>query len=168
MIGEKDFLSLGEQLNTLVPEFDLVIVADGSGTTASEPCGFRAYTYWPAVQTVKTFTGAASHGSNNYAELAPFLLVLTYAQSLLDNTFPAPRTQHNVLCVSDSELTVKCASNVYKPSKNMAMWEQLRWYEKNGFNFLWQHVPRNSNPINLACDEFAGKVRRQLATFLNS
>jgi ribonuclease HI len=136
---------------------NLVIVADGSGTVAKSACGWAATLYWPDTKAFHRITGGSSVGTNNLAELQPFLHALWYAKHI-----DCKGHTIRVLCISDSEVTVKCGSGEFARTANGALWAQVEWYESQGIQLYWHWVPRNSNEYNKWADEKAGEVRRML------
>lgn len=132
---------------------DLYIFGDGSGTTAANPFGWSCIVYDKRSGAVARHCGAGTTGTNNLAELWP------YIHALWDFYAGKPRLPVRVVIVSDSELTVRCGTGQYGRNANLALWAAIDWFGKNGCSFFWRHVPRNSNPLNAMGDEQAGKAR---------
>jgi ribonuclease HI len=107
--------------------------------------------------------GAASGGTNNYAELVPFLQALWHFDAT--RRYP-PGTGVCVLLVSDSELTVRCGEGRYRRTANLGLWAQVDYYARAGYQLTWRHVLRNSNPLNAEADHEAGRLRQAFATIL--
>ena len=148
MISKEQFESLAFSLG--VSDFDLMIVADGSGTVANKPCGYYEASYYRPDCKIFEHSGACSCGTNNFAELSPFLLALwQFNHNTQGKIFT--KAVLDVLCVSDSELTVKCGNKEYTRSSNAALWASLAYYESI-YDFTWKWVSRNSNPINKLAD----------------
>ena len=138
---------------------DLVLAGDGSGTTTNESCGFACVAYDRRRGEVFVHKGGFSHGTNNLAELMPYVHALWYYQA--NNKFSSRPVR--VLIVSDSELTVRQGQRKYRREANACLWAAIDWFEQNGFYIHWRHVYRNTNPVNAACDKFAGRVRKSFA-----
>jgi ribonuclease HI len=154
-----DFRALAEKL--LLPSYDFMVVCDGSGTTMFQPCGYYAATHDAGIDNVAEFHGGASHGSNNWAELSPFLLAFANIEQRLTGDTP------HVACVSDSELTVKAAQGIYRRNANLSLWAAYDYFAKEqGWRFTWRHVRRNSNPINNWADHEAGRSRNAIELLL--
>lgn len=150
--SKKDFNDLAVEL--ALPSHHLMIVSDGAGNFAYTPFGYYAGVLVDG--DVHEITGGGSHGTNNYAELTPFL----HAMSWYASTHDLPTIEKlNVACVSDSELTVKCAQGLYARNANRGLWAEYDHFKRLGFDFIWRHVPRNSNPINVRADEEAKRMR---------
>lgn len=140
-----DFTDLATKLGAR--DVDHIVVADGSGTIATRPCGWACFTFSPP-NTIRLHTGKGV-GTNNFAELSPFVQAIP--------TLPIGR----VLCVSDSELTVKCGRKEYSRYANLELWKRIDGFEANGYSLVWAHVRRNSNVINAECDRIAGLIRKE-------
>lgn len=149
----EDFASL---LARLAPGYEpyYVIVCDGSGTVASKPFGWAAAVYEPPTGELVTLTGGGSNGTNSVAELTPFVMALWYCRRELELSAPA-----RVLCVSDSEYVVRAGRGEYSRDALAELWASVEWFERNGVNFHWAWVPRNSNPVNAWADATAGDTR---------
>ena len=153
--------------------FDLMLVGDGAGSFVHTPCGWFVTLYERASGKVWEHWGGAGGGTNNYAELEPFVFSLwayrhvlwAYHTGKQDGQGPvvaAPR----VFCVSDSELTVKCGRRDYARKMNLPLWASIEWFEQKGYRFQWVHVPRNSNRFNEKADLVAKKIRGSMGNVL--
>lgn len=141
-------------------QFDLLLVADGSGTLATKPCGWCCIAYAPAVHEVVEHVGGTSGGTNNYAELSPFIHALWFHQNR--NSV----SKFKIELVSDSQMTVRCGNRNYSRNSNQALWACIDWFEQQGHTLHWNWVPRNSNEVNLQADKRGRSVRLLLETFL--
>lgn len=147
-----------------LPEFDVAIIGDGSGTTPGNSCGWYATAYLKKSRQLLRFWGGVSSGTNNTAELSPYVFALWHLDALArkaDPGWPAGRSVR-VAVVSDSELTVRCGNREYARKANLALWAAIECYERNGFELHWVHIPRNSNPFSVRADDVAGRVRLAL------
>lgn len=140
-----------------LPESDLYFFGDGSGTTPSLPCSFFVTAYDNRKKETKTFFGGFNHGTNNFAELMPYLHALWYYDHS-DRSFPRKKTRVSI--VSDSELTVNCCNGKYAVGVNLPLWSMMDWFKNNGFEISCFHVPRNSNWLMKLADKRASEVRR--------
>jgi ribonuclease HI len=153
-----DFEELGRKLGLGMTDFDIMLVGDGSGTTVDKACGWycgaymRPYTY--------AFRGGASNGTNNFAELMPYVHALWTLHSML-NRWTYGKQHYKVTIVSDSEVTVRIGNGQYQATKNESLWAAMNWFKDNGYEITWIHVPRNSNPISTLADAEAKKARVQ-------
>lgn len=138
-----------------LPEAHLYLFGDGSGTTLNLPCAHFVCLYTPSSKEIKTFYAGYSNGTNNFAELMPYVHALWACDSLRKS-----RKITKVVIVSDSELTIRCGNGIYQRNMNLPLWAAIDWYTKNGFELTWVHVRRNSNFLMELADKRAGEVRR--------
>lgn len=136
--------------------FDYVLFGDGSGTTADKPCGWACYVADNMRRVITRHCGGCSNGTNNLAELVPYLLALWHINALDPHRASITR----IAIVTDSEVTARCGSRQYDRRANASLWASIEWFEANGFEITWKHVRRNTNPVNADCDLIAGKVRK--------
>jgi ribonuclease HI len=132
--------ALAEQLN--LSDFDLLLVGDGSGTVYHQPAGWACVSYDRTLREAYVHTGAVSCGTNNFAELAPFVQALWYHHQAIH---PLTSDPLRVTIISDSEVTVRCGNRQYARNANGSLWAAIAWFEEHGFDLNWRHIPRNSN-----------------------
>lgn len=151
MTIDTDFLSTYSD----IPEADIYMLGDGSGTVLGKSCGwFVSVLDMKTGQTYLHF-GGANHGTNNYAELYPYIHALWHYQSIGGEG-------KSVTIISDSELTVKCGRKEYDRRANLPFWAAID--QLGGmFNLQWHHLPRNSTPYHKLADSVAGKIRKLLS-----
>lgn len=160
-----------EQLITdlKLQDFDLLLIGDGSGMIATTPCGWCVTEYDRKTGQVHGHLGGANGGTNNYAELMPYVHALWAYHTRHGGNSLVP-VFARVLIVSDSEVTVRCGNKTYGRKANGALWSAIEWFENNGYEIRWHHVLRNSNAFSAFADRVAGATRklidefRQLAT----
>lgn len=155
MITVKHFRALQVELGA--GDYDLMLVGDGSGTRAGEAAGWACLAHYRPSGSVRVFTGSVSSGTNNYAELAPYLHALWVFDSAARKA--GNRGPFRVLVVSDSELTVRCGDGSYRRQANLSLWAALDYFVASGYVLTWRHVPRNSNPVSKEADRLAGEAR---------
>jgi len=143
----------------VLPDFDLLLVGDGSGTVYHRPAGWACVAYDRLKRLAVLHTGAVSGGTNNLAELFPYVQALWHHQQNHDQAVSAPV---RVQIVSDSELTVRCGNGRYERRANGSLWAAVDWFEQNGYRLGWRHVRRNSNVWHVLMDRLAGRSRRLL------
>jgi ribonuclease HI len=141
-------------------EFDYIIQADGAGGTATTSCGF--YALLTSTRTGRSIEcyGGFSHGTNNFAELVPFVHALWKLESLNPIGATSPR---RVLCVSDSEVTVRCGNGQYTRKANLSLWAAIDWFVAQGYELSWKHVPRNSDKVGRQADATAKDIRAMMS-----
>jgi ribonuclease HI len=133
-----------------LPEFNLLLVGDGSGTVRDRPAGWACVAYHRRSEQVVLHAGATTCGTNNFAELVPFVQAMWSHEQTR-----AAAAVVRVSIVSDSELTVRCGNGQYARRANGCLWAAVEWFERNGYRLSWRHVPRNSNAFNTLADRVA-------------
>jgi ribonuclease HI len=88
-----------------LPGHDLLLVGDGPGNAYTQPAGWACVTYDRLKGRAAAHAGAATCGTNNFAEPAPYAQALWFHHQ---GHGKAPATPVEVAVVSDSELTVRC------------------------------------------------------------
>lgn len=133
--------------------FDYLLVCDGSGTVVGSPSGHHSVIFNLRTNEVVELTSAHSNGTNNFAELNTFVMAFWWLQN------KHPDGDLVILCVSDSELTVKCGQGKYERKANKLLWAAIDQFEEKN-SLWWVHRPRNSNAVMQHCDKKAGEARR--------
>jgi ribonuclease HI len=146
--------TLAEELG--LPDFDLLLVGDGSGSVYTQPAGWACAAYDPTKSQVTVHAGVVTCGTTNFAELVPYVQALW--QHHQDHG-QAPDTPVEVMIVSDSEVTVRCGNRQYARNANGCLWAAIEWFERHGYRLAWHHVRRGSNAWNVWADDIAGYVR---------
>jgi hypothetical protein len=154
----KLMVSLAEELK--LGEYDLLLVGDGSGTRIGQTCGWSCSLYEKWSGVVQSYFGGASTGTNNFAELIPYIHALwTYDVNRFGgHGLPYPKVI-KVAIVSDSEVTVRCGNRIYHRLANQTWWRAFEWFEEHGYSFEWRHVRRNTNTISEMSDKQSRAVR---------
>lgn len=142
--------------NLALPNFDVLLLGDGSGNSPNTCSAWGCVRYLPLKSLVEVHCGGQTLGTNNFAELMPYLCVLwlDYAEK-----HPFPR---KIEIVSDSEVSVKCGNREYSRNANLPLWASFDCLEKLGYTIHWNHISRNTNPANALCDRLAGQVREEI------
>lgn len=149
--------------NLALPDFDVLLIGDGSGTVASKASAWTCWRYLKASGSLTLHHGTNSFGSNNFAELLPYVSVLWL--DMYERQAAGLRTPRTVVIVTDSELTAKQGTGEYSRNTNGILWAGIDYAQSAGYNIIWKHVKRNSNPFNTVCDQNAGKLRKEIEKF---
>lgn len=159
LIDINEIFRINKELN--LPEHDLLLVADGSGTIAANCCGWACIAFDTIKTEITIHNGSMSCGSNNFAEIIPFLQALWLYDAQRDAVaMPHPRVQ----IISDSEVSVKHGNREYTRKANGCLWGAFDWFESVGYKIRWNHVHRNTNLLSKKCDWLAGQSRCNLET----
>jgi ribonuclease HI len=145
-------------------DFDLLLVGDGAGSVYAEPAGWACAAYDRKGRAV-LHAGAISGGTNNFAELAPFIHALWWHHQ---DHGQAPAAPVRVAIVSDSEVTVRCGSGQYARRANGCLWAAVAWFEQNGYRLVWHHVRRDSNAWNTWAGGVAEQARLGITGMMKS
>lgn len=144
--------------NLGISDYDLLLIGDGSGTIHSNPCGYACVAHEKNKSSLVTHNGGNSSGTNNYAELMPYVHALWHYHYDRNNRKPITKVE----IVSDSEVTVKCGNLEYNRTANGALWASIVWFEQNGYKIHWTHIHRNTNKFSKKCDWLAGRTRQAI------
>ncbi len=132
----------------------LLVCGDCSGTVVDKPAAWAVVVYDRATSTPHFLLATESNCTVNRGELSAIAYGLWFAHytGLL-----TPKSV--VLCVSDSEVTVKGGRREYSREAHAAMWKSVDLFESVSRGFLWKWVPRNTDPVQTWCDHAAGELR---------
>jgi ribonuclease HI len=141
-----------------LPTCDLVLIGDGSGTTHEKSCGWACVAWNKISGDVTMHNGSLSCGTNNFAELIPYVQGLWHFDQFY-KSHGTIGTKARVHIISDSEVTVKCGNGEYARKGNACLWGAIEWFEKTNYIIRWTHVYRNTNRFSKRCDWLAGETR---------
>jgi ribonuclease HI len=141
------------------PNYDLLLIGDGSGTTLDKTCGYSCFVYDPQTNDQRLVYGGSNYGTNNFAELMAYILALT------EDTYYLRSYPRRVEILTDSEITCKGINKEYSRSANKILWSFFEHFENLGYAIHANWTPRNENPISALMDKIAGKARNQLDKF---
>jgi ribonuclease HI len=136
--------------------FDVLLIADGSGTSIGKPCGWTCFLFQKGQQEPIELTGGYSSGTNNFAELIPFVHGLWHFHGTRRGN---SKKVTRAILVSDSEVTVRCANGEYARNANLPIWAAIDWFSENGYRLHWRHIPRNSVEVHAKADASSKQIR---------
>lgn len=117
---------------------DFLLIGDGSGSKVEQPSASFVTILNNNFEVVNQILSYTSIGTNNFAELHPYVLALYYIGCDPTNT------NKKIVIISDSEITVQCGNKQYERKANLFLWRSIEHYE-NIFDIKWIWQPRNSN-----------------------
>lgn len=158
-----DLEALASELT--LSKFDLLLVGDGSGTICKKSCGWACVAWTPPNNDVVFHNGATSCGTNNFAELFPYVQALWFFEQELRSKSITKRPRVEI--ISDSEVTVRCGNKIYARSANGCLWASIEYFERI-FDIHWTHIYRNTNKFSKKCDWLAGGTRVALDKLRNN
>jgi ribonuclease HI len=145
-----------EEIKSLnLPPYDVLLIGDGSGTIATKCSAWACWRHIAQTDKLELHCGSFSFGTNNFAELIPYIGVLWL------DYYEKPIFPRHVCIVTDSEVTAKCGNGEYSRSSNTFLWKQVDMLQEAGYYLKWKHISRNSNRLSAACDKLAGQLRRE-------
>jgi ribonuclease HI len=155
LTSESNAVTLAEQMK--LPEHAFLLIGDGSGQTLEHACGWHvnAFMRTKSGYKLREFQGGATSGTNNYAELMPYVHTLWH----LWQSEKLHRGM-TVIIVSDSEMTVRCGNGTYNRNSNRMLWAAIDEIVRMGVTLKWFHTKRNTNQFGTLSDEKAGEIRR--------
>lgn len=153
-----------------IPDWDAIIVADGSGSRWNYPMGWAAVLIDRATNQRKLITGASNVGTNQLAELRPFVDTLEWYSNKHGpgathlRALRAAGDSRDLLihCISDSEVTVKQGNGVYQQNDSIHWWNMLAQLSARGYKLKFHWLRRNLCGLNRICDSESKRMRMGL------
>lgn len=134
-----------------ITDWDWVVVADGSGTTLDNTCGWGTVVMGRSGRP-RVLHGALSNGTNIMAEVMGVVTGLTY---LYNNLLDSRMVGTKIRCVTDCQIVTQPES--WKKYRDLAAW--LRFYAREGLEVTMHWVDRNSFPVCELCHHIANAAR---------
>lgn len=135
---------------------DFILIADGSGAGSTVGYGWGLLLIDTVRDEAVSFCGAGIRGTNNLAELLPFLHGLWWIEK--NNRFGRDGIV-DVVCISDSQVTVGCGNRKFNRGYSPAYWAAINWYESNGYRFSWLWKPRKGLASIVQMDRLGRRAR---------
>jgi hypothetical protein len=148
-----DFPTPDSLFNFKLPEYDLFLIGDGSGTTIGNPGGWCCLSF--ADFSWNFFAGYLNSSTNNFSELIPYIHALW-----------AHENSHKDL--KRINTVIICGNGIYQRSANRVLWAGINYFEEIGYIFNWIWVPRNSNELSALADKVAGGLRKEVDSMLRA
>ena len=145
-----------DELTSNNPNWDVILIGDGSGLKAAEPCGYACAIYEKyadgAIKQDMVY-GGSSHGTNNNAELMAYVSAMNF---LMARKAEEGRKQQyaTVVIVTDSEYVVKNGGKA-----NLLPRWLLDRMSAFGYRFVKQHAKRCVFEENVVADKLSRKAR---------
>lgn len=165
-------------------DWDALLVGDGSGTDWKNACGFSAvlidhYGNWRAP-----FHGSLNTGTNQLAELLPYLHAMTWyasgpGKARLEDRLATwkPSPNYGVKSTHDStERSPGVKIHIITDNKNLAsqgnylaarkayswIWKSFDELTAMGYQFTWHWLPRMNLGLNRLVDFMSGRCRLEM------
>lgn len=145
-----------------VPDWDVVIVGDGSGSSRDRAAGWASWSCERAPGRVERWFGAANRGTVNFAEVMAYLQPLTAFSGAEADRREKGRTPRvcRVHVVTDSKYVRDTgASEASTPLRNVGPWAAIRAFSRQGFLIRWHWIARGTDALNEAADELSRRAR---------
>lgn len=155
MASKSDIQRTLEQFH--IENWDFLIAADGSGSGWSGPIGWCAILIDKKTGPQEPLLGGLSSGTINMAELAPIIIGLRYYRECMHSGLAMP-TGH---LITDSKVTAYCGNNLYRKRANAELWAAFAAISTS-FVLHWHLTPRDTNPLQILADRYAGIARKAL------
>jgi len=155
--------ALLERLNIPPGEWDLLLIGDGSGSNWNFECGWGCVSIQSDTMARKTWYGAMSSGTVNFAEIMAYIQPLTWyvqrEQDLRKKGFGS--TYRNVHILTDSRYVQKQGErgNANGKVKNKALWQLFKSFSSQGIIVHWHWIPRESVELNQFADRLSKSAR---------
>jgi ribonuclease HI len=161
--------SLDDLINYLgIEKWDAIIAADGSGSRWNYPMGWGCVLIDRMLQRRKLIFGANSVGTNQLAELTPFMFAMDwYANESGPGAFHLRKLREEndprdllIHCVSDSEVVVKQGMGEYASGGYRGWrWLALEQLSMLGYRYKWHWIPRELCGLNRLTDDTSRRTR---------
>lgn len=144
-----------------VTDWDYVIVGDGSGSTWKRAAGWGALVFDRQQPGHDVFVGNVNRGTNNFAELMPYVQTLLYLADCEDRRHRAgqPRRFAKVVIFTDSSYCAGGDKTTLKGT-HIALWAGIHAMKRAGLVLTWKLVPRATDDFNRLCDVLSKSQRR--------
>ncbi len=164
----RGFDELAEAIKLADERWDILMIGDGSGSRWGNGIG------WAVAVSIRTtgeklvLHGAVSNGTNNVAELFPYIHALNWFYETRSSSQRERYAQRGlkVHIVTDSEYVVKTGQKTAQ-SLNMkahrVLWTAIGWWQKLGMVIHWHHVDRESLLLQRHVDRLGRWARLALS-----
>lgn len=149
------------------PQWDLLIVGDGSGAGWDTACGWCGVLIDNQTRLRKILWGAMNIGSVNSAESLPYLQALSWFDAKHGRERLRARGILNVHIITDSKVIATWGTKAMSPAgdlprANVAYWAAMREFRRLGYHCHFHWANRSTTQLNWTADLIAGMARREL------
>lgn len=152
-----------------VAGWDLILIGDGSGSGATQPCGWAVAIIDRLTSLRRLLVGGQNMGSISIAELWPYIMALDHFDSVMRG--PAHRKDLrqpfslNVHIFTDSSYIANSGQRASGRNKHGALWAATDYFERSGYNLTWHWLERGRDTpflLHKLMDELASEGRSRL------
>lgn len=141
-----------------VPDWDVLITADGSGQTWETACGWAGVVVDRQTRGRKLLYGGVSAGSNYLAEALPFLHAMSWYDQSCGSGRLAKYGVQRVVMLTDSEALFRGMSSEH-PSALKIIWGAWTEMRRLGYVIEPRWLRRSTIRLNVLVDAIAGRSR---------
>lgn len=151
-----------------VTDWDLILIGDGSGLSATDPCGWAVVLIDRVTGIRRMLMGGQSMGTVTVAELMPYIAALDHfhlamrGQQHLKPGQPYDLTVH---IFTDSQHTAKAGAGKHSRAKHGGLWAAMTYFERQGYRLRWHWLEDGrENPFLLhkLMDEMSAEARARM------
>lgn len=142
----------------------MLLVGDGSGNASDKACGWAGILIDMQTRGRRVSYGAVNQGSINFAEMMPYLQLLTWFDQYHGKARLENRGSLRVHIVTDSQVVANWGAAAMSPTsltprKQGPYWAAMRYLRSLGYLCEFHWAPRQTTELNWAADLIAGLAR---------
>ncbi len=152
-----------------VENWDLLLIGDGSGSGAMQPCGWAVALIDRATAIRRLLVGGLSMGSISIAELWPYVMVLDHFDSTIRGAVHRKSLKQtfslDVHVFTDSQYIANAGARVASRGKHIALWAGIGYFERAGYNINWHWIQDGRDSpflLHKLMDELASEGRHRM------
>jgi len=149
------------------PQWDVLLVGDGSGSGWAHACGWAATLICRRHQARRFFYGGMDCGSVNFAESMPYIQAITWYDAHHGKALLKQLGMLRVHILTDSQVIAGWGTKAMQghselPRKHIGLFSAMREYRRLGYHCNFHWAPRMTTELNWAADLMAGLTRREV------
>jgi len=164
-----------QSLSASDPNWDALIVGDGSGTGWNEPCGWAAVLFDRHLGRHKKVRGAMDCGTSYLAELMPYVHALSWyldgpghgRHLLHEKRKHRPDAVLKVHILTDNQAVARQGRDEIGGKTGSYYRAMFEDFAQIGLQIAWHHRKRLTTNMNKLCDYIAGQ-QREITKALNN
>lgn len=149
-----------------IEEWDLLLIGDGSGSNWNFECGWGCVSIEHDTLARKSWHGAMSAGTVNFAEVMAYLQPLCWyvnREMLRRKKATYKVKARHIHIITDSQYAkTKGSSKDLLAGKNGALWQIFRQFGAQGMILHWHWIPRETVELNRFADQLSKAARLNL------
>jgi ribonuclease HI len=159
--------SLDQLLDRLgIEKWDLLLIGDGSGSSWNFECGWGCVSIEHATLARKSWHGAMSAGTVNFAEMMAYLQPLCWyvnREMLRRKKATYQAKVRHIHIITDSQYAKnKGSSKDLLSGRNGALWQVFKQFGAQGMMLHWHWIRRETVALNQFADQLSKTARLNL------